>query len=137
MLHIFGHSFLKPINDNRLETWNKYNKAFKPLAEKGIIELPVIPDGCVHNAHMFYIKCKDLKTRTSYIDFMKANDILCVFHYVPLHSAPAGIKFGRFYGEDKFTTSESDRLVRLPLYYNIDEKDLNFVITKTLEFFNA
>ena len=125
------------INDNRLETWNKYNKAFKPLAEKGIIELPVIPDGCVHNAHMFYIKCKDLKTRTSYIDFMKANDILCVFHYVPLHSAPAGIKFGRFYGEDKFTTSESDRLVRLPLYYNIDEKDLNFVITKTLEFFNA
>ncbi len=125
------------INDNRLETWNKYNKAFKPLAEKGIIELPVIPDGCVHNAHMFYIKCKDLKTRTSYIDFMKENDILCVFHYVPLHSAPAGIKFGRFYGEDKFTTSESDRLVRLPLYYNIDEKDLNFVITKTLEFFNA
>ena len=125
------------INDNRLETWNKYNKAFKPLAEKGIIELPVIPDGCVHNAHMFYIKCKDLKTRTAYIDFMKANDILCVFHYVPLHSAPAGIKFGRFYGEDKFTTSESDRLVRLPLYYNIDEKDLNFVITKTLEFFNA
>ena len=125
------------INDNRLETLNKYNKAFKPLAEKGIIELPVIPDGCVHNAHMFYIKCKDLKTRTSYIDFMKANDILCVFHYVPLHSAPAGIKFGRFYGEDKFTTSESDRLVRLPLYYNIDEKDLNFVITKTLEFFNA
>lgn len=125
------------INDNRLATWNKYNKAFKPLAEKGIIELPVIPDGCVHNAHMFYIKCKDLKTRTAYIDFMKANDILCVFHYVPLHSAPAGIKFGRFYGEDKFTTSESDRLVRLPLYYNIDEKDLNFVITKTLEFFNA
>lgn len=125
------------INDNRLATWNKYNKAFKPLAEKGIIELPVIPDRCVHNAHMFYIKCKDLKTRTSYIDFMKANDILCVFHYVPLHSAPAGIKFGRFYGEDKFTTSESDRLVRLPLYYNIDEKDLNFVITKTLEFFNA
>ena len=125
------------INDNRLETWNKYNKAFKPLAEKGIIELPVIPDGCVHNAHMFYIKCKDLKTRTSYIDFMKANDILCVFHYVPLHSAPAGIKFGRFYGEDKFTTSESNWLFRLPLYYNIDEKDLNFVITKTLEFFNA
>lgn len=125
------------INDNRLATWNKYNTAFKPLAEKGIIELPVIPDGCVHNAHMFYIKCKDLKTRTAYIDFMKANDILCVFHYVPLHSAPAGIKFGRFYGEDKFTTSESDRLVRLPLYYNIDEKDLNFVITKTLEFFNA
>lgn len=125
------------INDNRLATWNKYNTAFKPLAEKGIIELPVIPDRCVHNAHMFYIKCKDLKTRTAYIDFMKANDILCVFHYVPLHSAPAGIKFGRFYGEDKFTTSESDRLVRLPLYYNIDEKDLNFVITKTLEFFNA
>ncbi|MGN0740554.1 MAG: dTDP-4-amino-4,6-dideoxygalactose transaminase [Treponema sp.] len=125
------------INDNRLATWNKYNEVFKPLAEKGIIELPVIPDGCVHNAHMFYIKCRDLQTRTAYIDFMKSNDVLCVFHYVPLHSAPAGIKFGRFYGEDKFTTSESDRLVRLPLYYNIDEKDLNFVISKTLEFFNT
>lgn len=124
------------INNNRLATWNKYNEVFKPLAEKGIIELPTIPADCVHNAHMFYIKCRTLEERTAYIQFMKENDILCVFHYVPLHSAPAGLKFGRFDGEDKYTTSESDRLVRLPLYYNIENADLEKVISKTLEFFN-
>lgn len=124
------------INNNRLATWNKYNEVFKPLAEKGIIELPTIPADCVHNAHMFYIKCRTLEERTAYIQFMKENDILCVFHYVPLHSAPAGLKFGRFDGEDKYTTSESDRLVRLPLYYNIEKADLEKVISKTLEFFN-
>lgn len=124
------------INNNRLETWNIYYKAFKPLEDKGIITLPTIPDGCVHNAHMFYIKCKDLDTRQAYIKFMKENDILCVFHYVPLHSAPAGLKFGRFVGEDEHTTPDSDRLVRLPMYYNIDKGDLKQVINKTLEFFN-
>ena len=124
------------INDNRLATWNEYNKAFKPLEEKGLVELPVIPSDCVHNAHMFYIKCRTLEERTAYINFMKENDILCVFHYVPLHSAPAGLKFGRFFEEDKYTTSESDKLVRLPLYYNIDKADLEKVIAKTLEFFN-
>lgn len=124
------------INNNRLATWNKYNEVFKPLAEKGIIELPTIPADCVHNAHMFYIKCRTFEERTAYIQFMKENDILCVFHYVPLHSAPAGLKFGRFDGEDKYTTSESDRLVRLPLYYNIEKADLEKVISKTLEFFN-
>lgn len=124
------------INDNRLATWNEYNKAFKPLEEKGLVELPVIPSDCVHNAHMFYIKCRTLEERTAYISFMKENDILCVFHYVPLHSAPAGLKFGRFFEEDKYTTSESDKLVRLPLYYNIEKADLEKVITKTLEFFN-
>lgn len=124
------------INDNRLATWNEYNKAFKPLEEKGLVELPVIPSDCVHNAHMFYIKCRTLEERTAYINFMKENDILCVFHYVPLHSAPAGLKFGRFFEEDKYTTSESDKLVRLPLYYNIEKADLEKVIVKTLEFFN-
>ena len=124
------------INDNRLATWNEYNKAFKPLEEKGLVELPVIPSDCVHNAHMFHIKCRTLEERTAYINFMKENDILCVFHYVPLHSAPAGLKFGRFFEEDKYTTSESDKLVRLPLYYNIDKADLEKVIAKTLEFFN-
>lgn len=124
------------INDNRLATWNEYNKAFKPLEEKGLVELPVIPSDCVHNAHMFYIKCRTLEERTAYINFMKENDILCVFHYVPLHSAPAGLRFGRFFEEDKYTTSESDKLVRLPLYYNIEKADLEKVITKTLEFFN-
>ena len=112
-----------------------YNEAFKPLAERGIITLPTIPEGCIHNAHMFYIKCKDLETRQAYIKFMKENDILCVFHYVPLHSAPAGLKFGRFDGEDGHTTPDSDRLVRLPMYYNIAKEDLEKVIEKTLEFF--
>ena len=124
------------INSNRLATWNTYYKAFKPLQEQGMIELPNIPEGCVHNAHMFYIKCKDLETRQEYIKFMKENDIQCVFHYVPLHSAPAGKKFGRFAGEDKYTTSDSDKLVRLPMYYNMDDGDLKRVINKTIEFFN-
>lgn len=123
------------INNNRLESWNRYYSALKPLAEKGVLEIPFVPEDCVHNAHMFYIKCKDLQTRQSFIQFMKENDILCVFHYVPLHSAPAGIKFGKFYGKDVYTTSESDRLVRLPLYYNIERDDLEKVIVKTLEFF--
>ena len=124
------------INENRLNTWNSYNKAFSELQEKGIISLPVIPEGCVHNAHMFYIKCKNLETRQAYIQFMKENDILCVFHYVPLHSAPAGIKLGRFDGKDEHTTPDSDRLVRLPMYYNIDKNDLQKVIEKTIEFFS-
>lgn len=124
------------INENRLKTWNTYYTAFKPLEEKGIVTLPVIPEGCVHNAHMFYLKCKDLETRQAYIQFMKENDILCVFHYVPLHSAPAGLKFGRFAGKDEYTTAESDRLVRLPMYYRIADEDVKKIIDKTLEFFS-
>lgn len=100
------------------------------------MELPIIPEGCTHNAHMFYIKCKDLETRTAYIDFMKQNNILCVFHYVPLHSAPAGIRFGRFDGEDEYTTVESERLVRLPLYYHLDDANQDYIIQKTIEFFS-
>lgn len=123
------------INENRLSTWHTYHEAFKPLADNGIVGLPTVPKECVHNAHMFYLKCKDLKTRQAYIAFMRENDILCVFHYVPLHSAPAGLKFGRFVGEDEHTTSDSDRLVRLPMYYNIAKADLEKVIDKTLEFF--
>ena len=123
------------INQNRIDTWNEYQKAFKELEEKNIVELPTVPKGCVHNAHMFYIKCKDLETRQNYINYMRKNDILCVFHYVPLHSAPAGVKFGHFNGIDEHTTADSDRLVRLPMYYNISKSDLNKVIDKTLEFF--
>lgn len=123
------------INENRLSTWRTYNKAFEPLMEKGVVELPTIPEGCIHNAHMFYIKCKDIETRQQYIKYMKDNGILCVFHYVPLHSAPAGEKFGRFNGTDEYTTSESDRLVRLPMYYKMAQDDLNKVISKTIEFF--
>lgn len=124
------------INNNRLKTWYTYWNAFKPLADKGLIEIPSIPDECIHNAHMFYIKCKDLDTRQAYIRHMNENGINCVFHYVPLHSAPAGVKFGRFNGDDRYTTSESDKLVRLPLYYNIAVKDLKKVIEYTLDFFD-
>ena len=123
------------INENRLATWKKYYEALKPLEMKGIIKLPTIPKECIHNAHMFYLKTKDLETRQEYINFMRENEISCVFHYVPLHSAPAGVKFGRFDGKDEYTTSESDRLVRLPMYYNMAMEDMNKVINKTLEFF--
>lgn len=123
------------INQNRLATWNTYYEALKPLEMNGIIELPIIPEECEHNAHMFYLKTKDLDTRQAYIKFMKENDICCVFHYVPLHSAPAGKKYGRFVGKDEHTTSDSDRLVRLPMYYNMDSNDIEKVINKTLEFF--
>ncbi|MBO4904428.1 MAG: dTDP-4-amino-4,6-dideoxygalactose transaminase [Lachnospiraceae bacterium] len=123
------------MQDDRMASWNRYYEAFKPLEDKGWVELPIIPENCTHNAHMFYLKCKDIQTRTAYIRHMKDNDILCVFHYVPLHSAPAGLKFGRFDGADEYTTSESDRLVRLPLYYKLSAGDQNKVIEKTLEFF--
>lgn len=123
------------MQENRMSSWERYLKAFRSLEKAGIIELPFIPKECVHNAHMFYIKCKDIDTRTRYINFMRENDILCVFHYVPLHSAPAGVKYGRFDGTDEYTTKESDRLVRLPLYYKLKDEDQNKVIDKTLEFF--
>lgn len=125
------------INNNRLKTWATYYDAFKELAKEKIIELPTIPQGCTHNAHMFYIKCKNLEIRQSYIEYMKENGILCVFHYVPLHSAPAGEKFGRFFGEDRYTTANSDRLVRLPMYYNMHQEDLKKIIHMTLEFFKT
>lgn len=124
------------INNNRLSTWNTYFNALKPLEEKKIIELPTVPKDCIHNAHMFYLKCKNIETRQAYIKYMRDNDILCVFHYVPLHSAPAGKKFGKFYGKDEYTTAESDRLVRLPMYYNINRNDVEKVIEKTLCFFD-
>ena len=123
------------INDNRLSTWNFYNDNLKELEEKGKIERPVIPEGCVHNAHMYYIKAKDLDERTELIKFLKQNDIQAVFHYIPLHTAPAGKKFGVFHGEDVNTTRESERLVRLPLYYNIKREDVQKVIDTVKEFY--
>ena len=122
------------INQNRLDSWNRYYEALKPLAEEGKIELQKHPEGTQHNAHMFYIKLSDLEERTRFIEYMKANDILTVFHYVPLHSAPAGLKYGRFAGEDVYTTAESDRLVRLPLYYKLDKNDQEKVIKTILDF---
>lgn len=124
------------INNDRLNTWNKYLEAFLPLAEAGKLELPTVPEGCVHNAHMFYVKAKDLAERTALINHLKMRDILAVFHYVPLHSAPAGLKFGRFAGEDVYTTSQSDRLLRLPLYFGLTAEDRQRVIGAVLEFYN-
>lgn len=111
------------INNNRLASWKHYYEELSELMEQGKIELPVIPEGCVHNAHMFYIKAKDLEERTRLIDYLKDNGIGAVFHYIPLHSAPAGIKYGRFSGEDVYTTKESERLLRLPMYYGLEEND--------------
>ncbi len=123
------------INNFRLNIWNKYFEAFKPLKDSGKIEIPFIPDNCIHNAHMFYIKCENLDQRTNFITFMKEHEIGCVFHYIPLHSAPAGKKFGRFFKEDIYTTKESERLVRLPLWYGLDDKQIETVISTVKEFF--
>ena len=123
------------INNDRLHSWHEYDAAFKPLESAGKLVLPAIPDGCVHNAHMYYIKCKDLAERTALISFLKERDILAVFHYVPLHSAPAGERFGRFDGEDKYTTVESDRLLRLPMYYGLTAEDRSRVIAAVKEFY--
>ena len=124
------------INEDRLDSWNAYYAAFKVLQEEKLVKLPSVPEGCIHNAHMFYIKCKDLNERTRFIAYMKANDVQTVFHYIPLHSAPAGLKFGRFFGEDIFTTKESERLVRLPLYYGLKEEDRNKIIALVLKFYS-
>ena len=123
------------INEDRLRTWNDYYEVLKPLEKKGKVELPVIPDGCVHNAHMFYIKCKDLEERAALISYMKSKDILCVFHYIPLHSAPAGVKYGRFHGKDNYTTKESERLLRLPMYYNLKNDDFKAVVNAIIDFY--
>lgn len=124
------------INEGRLKCWNYYYNALQPLAKKGKVELPVVPNECVHNAHMFYIKCRDLEERTEFISFMKSKQIYCVFHYIPLHSAPAGVKFGRFCGKDEFTTVESERLVRLPLYYGLTVEECREVVKNIYEFFH-
>lgn len=121
------------INNYRLKIWNHYNEAFQVLKDK--IDLPVIPEGCVHNAHMYYLKCKDIEERTNLIAFLKEKEIGAVFHYIPLHSAPAGIKFGRFFEKDIYTTKESERLVRLPLWYGLSEEQQNQVISAVKEFF--
>ena len=123
------------IYNDRMNTWNKYKELLQELADKNLIELQYIPEDCKHNAHMFYIKCKDLDERTNLINFLKENNINAVFHYIPLHSAEAGLKFGRFHGEDKYTTKESERLLRLPLYYGLKEKDVEFISSKIKEFY--
>lgn len=123
------------INDWRLRVWNRYFEALTPLAESGKIELPTVPEGCVHNAHMFYIKAAEIEERTELEKFLKDNGIWAVFHYIPLHSAPAGLKFGRFHGEDEYTTKESERLLRLPLYYGLKDEEVDYICSKVKEFY--
>lgn len=124
------------INNKRLAIWQSYHQAFTPLAEQSLIVLPHVPDNCQHNAHMYYVKLKDINQRSAFIKHLKNNDILSVFHYIPLHSSPAGKKFGVMHGKDEYTTKESERLVRLPLYYQITEEQIKKVIDAVKSFFN-
>ena len=124
------------VNNDRLATWDAYYKAFKPLAEAGKCVIPTVPEDCVHNAHMFYIKCKDIEERTNFIRYLRENGVQSVFHYIPLHSAPAGLKFGRFHGEDVYTTAESERLARLPMFYGMKAEDRQKVINTIISFFS-
>ena len=125
------------ITKTRMDRWNQYDALLRDLADKGLIEQPFVPDYCTHNAHMYYIKVRDLEQRSDFINFMKSKDVLTVFHYVPLHTAPAGLKYGRFHGEDNFTTRESDRLVRLPMYYALTEDDVNYICECVHEYFEG
>ncbi len=125
------------INHARLARWEQYYRLLSPLATEGRIELPVIPKDCVHNAHMFYIKTRDLEERQALIQTLREQGILAVFHYIPLHSSPAGRKFGRFHGEDRYTTRESERLLRLPMYYSLTEENVNDVVSVIEEFYRT
>ena len=124
------------INENRLSSWNAYYEGLKELENRGVIELPTIPDYCIQNAHMFYVKVKDLEVRTKLLYYLKENNILSVFHYTPLHSAPAGLKFGRFNGTDDFTTADSERLLRLPMYFKI-KKNVDLIINTIYLFYKV
>ena len=125
------------INDARLACWNRYYENLQSLAEAGHIELPTVPEGCVHNAHMFYIKAADLSVRTKLIDYLKERGVHSVFHYIPLHSAPAGLKFGRFHGEDKYTTRESERLLRLPMFYSLTLEQVDYICEQVKSFYES
>ncbi|MCY1509381.1 dTDP-4-amino-4,6-dideoxygalactose transaminase [compost metagenome] len=123
------------INRNRSQHWLAYYEALLPLAAAGKLTLASIPDACVHNAHMFYLKLRDLDERTLLLEHLKMNQVYGVFHYIPLHSSVAGPQFSRFHGEDRYTTQESERLVRLPIWYGMQEHEVTQVIDSVLEFF--
>lgn len=123
------------ITKARMDRWNQYQELLAPLAEDEKIELPYIPAHCSHNAHIFYIKTKDLEERNRLDDFLKGKGILPASHYVPLHSAPAGLKFGRFHGEDRYTTKESERLLRLPLFYTLTADEAEYVAEQVKLFY--
>lgn len=124
------------INNRRLALWNLYYEELKALEDKGKIELPYVPEECKHNGHMFYIKARSLKERTELIDFLKNNEIGAVFHYVPLHTSIAGQKYGTFVGEDRYTTKESDKLVRLPMFYALKEEQVKYIVSKIFQFYS-
>jgi len=124
------------INQDRLHSWQRYYDGLQALATEGKLTLPTIPADCTHNAHMFYIKVKDLVERQALITHLKANDIMSVFHYIPLHSAAAGKKFGRFHGEDVYTTKDSERLLRLPMYYQLGDDIVDKVVSAIQDFYN-
>lgn len=123
------------ITQARLARWEQYKELFTPLEKEGKIELPFIPEHCTHNAHMFYIKTKDMDERSRLIEYLKKKEILSVFHYIPLHSAPAGIKYGRFHGEDKYTTKESERILRLPMFYKLTADEVEYITEQIKEFY--
>ena len=125
------------INDNRLDTYNFYYEALSALEDRGLIELPFVPEEAVHNAHMFYLKAENLEVRTKLIEFLKSKGIQTVFHYIPLHTSPAGLRYGRFNGEDRYTTMESERLVRLPMYYGLERADAQTVVDAIYTFYGA
>jgi dTDP-4-amino-4,6-dideoxygalactose transaminase len=125
------------INKKRLQLWNLYYQELKELEEKQKIELPYIPPECKHNAHMFYIKTRNLNERTDLINYLADHDIKAVFHYVPLHSSVAGKKYGNFVGEDRYTTKESERLLRLPMFYALKEEEVRYVADVIRRFYNA
>ena len=123
------------IREDRIASWEIYHDAFRDLSAKERVELPQVPEGCVHNAHMYYIKLRNLDERCKFIEYMKKREIWAVFHYIPLHSSPAGMKYGRFHGTDRWTTKESERLVRLPLFYGMSDGERESVIDAVHSFF--
>ncbi len=125
------------INKFRLDIWQKYYSELKQLEHNKMIELPTIPNGCTHNAHMFYLKVKDKENRNKLIKHLKQNDISSVFHYIPLHSSPAGKKFGKLNFEDTFTTIESERLMRLPMYYGLESANVSRVVNTIHDFYSG
>lgn len=132
MLHISNN-----IQEKRLEIWNRYNDEFEEFEKRGIVRRPIIPNECTNNGHMFYLLFNDLDTRTRFIKYLKENEITSVFHYIPLHSAPAGLKYGRYVGDMKVTNKVSDTLVRLPMYYDLSDKELEKVISLSKRFLGS
>jgi dTDP-4-amino-4,6-dideoxygalactose transaminase len=122
------------INQQRTSIWTEYYNSLKILERQGFINLPTIPNDCQHNAHMFYVKCKDLKQRTKLINYLDLNGIMSVFHYVPLHASESGVKFGRFSGADIFTTKESERILRLPIWLGLERSDIRLILQKIAKF---